>query len=66
METTKVEAFKAELKALLEKHNATIECVVDGDTHGLSYETVVSFGSADKWKDYKLSDSNGVDASDLK
>lgn len=62
----KVEIFKAELKALLEKHNATIECVVDGDTHGLSYEMVVSFGSADKWKDYKLTDSNGIDHFDLK
>lgn len=61
----KVEIFKDELKALLEKHNATIECVVDGDTHGLSYEMVVSFGSADKWKDYKLCDGNGIDKSDI-
>lgn len=62
----KLELFKTELKALLEKYNATIECAVDGDTHGLSYEIVVSFGSADKWKDYKLSDSNGIDSSDIK
>ena len=65
METTKIDAFKAELKELLKKYNATISINVDGDTHGLSYETSVDFGSADKWKDYKLSDNGGVDASDL-
>lgn len=61
----KIEAFKAELHQLLEKYNATISCNVDGDTHGLSYEMVVDFGSADKWKEYKLSDSAGIDKSDV-
>jgi hypothetical protein len=61
----RIDNFKAELKALLEKYNASISCNVDGDTHGLSYEMVVDFGSADKWKDYKLSDSQGVDSHDL-
>ena len=61
----KIDDFKAELKTLLTKYHATISCNVDGDTHGLSYEMVVDFGSADKWKDHKLSDSSGVDWNDL-
>lgn len=63
--TQKATEFKKELKALLEKYNASISCNVDGDTHGLSYEMVVDFGSADKWKDYTLAHGNGVDKSDL-
>jgi hypothetical protein len=65
MDNTKIDAFKAELKELLTKYNATISCNVDGDTHGLSYEMSVDFGGADKWKDYKLSDSAGIDKDDL-
>jgi len=61
----KINEFKSELKALLEKYNATISCNVDGDTHGLSYEMVVDFGKADKNKEYKLNDSTGIDYSDL-
>jgi hypothetical protein len=56
----------AELKALLDKYNATIACDVDGDTHDLSYEMTVDFGSADNWKSHKLSDSNGIDSHDIK
>ncbi len=61
----KIDDFKAELKTLLEKYGASISCNVEGDTHGLSYEMVVDFGSADKWKDYKLSDNAGIDSYDL-
>lgn len=53
--------FKRELKALLEKYNATISCSVDGDTHGLMYEMIVDFGSTDKWKEYKLSNNAEID-----
>lgn len=63
-----IDNFKAELKALLVKYNATISCNVDGDTHGLSYEMVVDFGLKQGWKgwkEYKLNDSCGVDYSDL-
>lgn len=61
----KIDDFTAELKTLLEKYNATISCVVEGDTCGLSYEMVVDFGSADKWKEYKLTNDSGIDSSDL-
>ena len=61
----KIDNFKSELKALLEKYRATISCDVDGDTHGLSYKMIVDFGGADKWKEYTLSESGGVDWSDL-
>jgi hypothetical protein len=61
----KIDNFKAELKALLKKYNASIGCNVEGDTHGLSYEMVVDFGSQDKWKEYKLTDNAGIDWSDL-
>lgn len=61
----KIDNFKAELHELLKKYNASISCNVDGDTHGLIYKMVVDFGSADKWKEYKLSNSNSVDWSDV-
>ena len=60
-----IDNFKAELHDLLKKYNASISCIVDGDTHGLSYEMVVDFGQADKWKEYKLSGSSGIDCSDV-
>jgi len=52
--------FKSELRGLLERYNASIECEVHGDTHGLSYKMVVSFCREDRWRDYKLSDSNYI------
>ena len=61
----KIDQFKADLKALLVEYNATISCSIDSDTHGLSYEMVVDFGSADKWKEYHLSNSCGLEYSDL-
>jgi len=61
----KIDLFKAELRALLEKHNAGIACNVYGDTHGLDYEMVVCFGQSDKWKEYVLNDGNGIDYSDI-
>lgn len=57
--------FKAELHELLKKYNASISCNVEGDTHGLSYEMVVDFGSSDKWKEYKLSDTNSIESDDV-
>lgn len=61
----KIDSFKAELHDLLTKYNASISCNVEGDTHGLSYEMVVDFGSEDKWKEYKLSNNSCVDWSDV-
>jgi hypothetical protein len=61
----KIDDFKTELIALLKKYNASIGCNVDGDTHGLSYEMVVDFGSADKWKAYKLCDGNDMDYNEI-
>lgn len=42
-----IDNFKAELKALLEKHNASIYCKVEGDTHGVNFEMVVEIGKTD-------------------
>jgi hypothetical protein len=61
----KIDNFKDELITLLNKYNATIGCNVDGDTHGLIYEMVVSFGSADRWKEYKISNGAEVSANDV-
>lgn len=54
-----IDNFKAELHDLLKKYNASISCIVDGDTHGLTYEMIVDFSPSDTW--YKLSDSNEID-----
>lgn len=62
---SKIDDFKVELHELLEKYKASISCNVDGDTHGLSYEMVVDFGSEDKWKEYKLSDTGSIDWGDV-
>ncbi len=56
----KIDNFIKELRGLLERYNASIECEVHGDTHGLSYKMVVSFCREDRWRDYKLSDSNYI------
>jgi len=58
----KIQAFKTELKALLEKYNATIGCDIDGDTHGLITTMVVEIDR----KDYVLSEGNSyLDKGDL-
>lgn len=56
------EEFRAELKALLDKYNATLGCDIDGDTHGLITTMVVEI---DK-KDHVLCNGSYVDAYDLK
>jgi hypothetical protein len=56
--------FKIELKALLEKYGATIFCMVDGDTHGLSYESGVYFKGDNN--DYIIVDSCEIEATDIK
>jgi len=61
----KIDNFKSELRRLLKRYNASIECEVHGDTHGLSYKMVVNIYNEDKWKDYKLSDSNSIDWYDM-
>jgi hypothetical protein len=58
----KLNAFKAELKALLEKYNASIGCNIDGDTHGLMTTMVVEIDR----KDYVLSSGSYFDKSDIK
>ena len=63
---TKIDNFKAELQALLEKYRASIGCNVDGDTHGLSYEMVVTLSGADKWKESKLCSGAEVDWTNIK
>lgn len=57
-----VQAFKTELKALLDKYGATIGCNIDGDTHGLITKMIVEINN----KDYVLSNSNFVDKFDIK
>lgn len=58
----KLEDFKRELKALLEKYDATLWCDINGDTHGTSMTMTVE---VDK-KDYPLCNGVSVDKSDLK
>lgn len=59
----KIEAFKIELKALLEKYNATIGCDIDGDTHGLLTTMVVEIDR----KDYVLNSGESyMESRDIK
>jgi hypothetical protein len=37
----KVTEFKKEFKELLEKYNAEISSIIEGDTHGIDYEALV-------------------------
>jgi hypothetical protein len=62
MNNPKLESFKSELKAILEKYNASIECEFEGDTQGTSFTMVVEI---DK-NDYKICYGNSIDSSDLK
>jgi len=64
-EKENIDNFKSELRKLLKRYNASIECEVDGDTYGLSYKMFVNFYQENKWKDYKLSDSNSIDWNDF-
>lgn len=57
-----IESFKTELKALLDKYNATIGCDIDGDTHCLSTTMVVEIDR----KDYVLCNGSYIDKSDIK
>ena len=57
----KKEAFKKELKTLLEKYNASIWCDIEGDTHGLSETMMVDIDG----NDHRLSGGNDIDKSDL-
>lgn len=54
--------FKGQLKDLLEKYNASIECDIDGDTHGLINTMVVCIGQVD----YPITGGCGLDWNDLK
>jgi hypothetical protein len=65
MANEKLEAFTAELKELLEKYNATIDCNIDGDTHGLICEMRVALLENGRWDDYFLSVGASVDWNDL-
>jgi hypothetical protein len=58
----KVDEFKAELKALLEKYNAAIACDIDGDTHCVSMTMVVEIDR----HDYILCNGSSVDKSDIR
>lgn len=61
MDTQKIDAFKRDLKYLLDKYNAYIYCDLEGDTHGLSTKMMVEI---DK-KDYLLTYSSDLDKGDL-
>jgi hypothetical protein len=58
----KIDEFKTELKALLDKYNATIACDIDGDTHCIITTMEVEI---DK-KDYVLCNGFEVSKYDIK
>jgi hypothetical protein len=61
-----IEDFKKDLKALLEKYDATILCNINGDTHGLNYEMAVEFLLKDNhWKEYKICDGGGIEKNNI-
>lgn len=41
MDNEKLDEFKKELGALLQKYNADIYSIITGDTHGIDYEALV-------------------------
>lgn len=61
-ETSKLDLFKIELKALLEKYNASIFCDIEGDTHGLINTMKVEIDN----KDYELAYGTYLDEHELK
>lgn len=64
---TKLEAFKTELRALLDKYEASISCDIAGDTHGLICKMEVYLSLPDeKPKYYKLCNGYEMDSSDIK
>lgn len=60
----KLDDFKRELAALLEKYGATIAC--DVQENGGIDKMVVSFGTSDKWKEYTLCNGAEVNYFDIK
>jgi len=48
----KIDNFKKELKALLEKYNAEIYAQMDGDTHGVSCEIVIDVDNKEVIRKY--------------
>ena len=60
-----IDNFKKELHDLLVKYNASISCLVYGDTHGLSYKMIVDFGKADNWKEHELVEDSTLDWNDI-
>lgn len=60
-----LEAFKAELKALLAKHNCSLGVSVYGDTHGLTYDFYVDSRAGGGWHEFKLNNGNSLEACDL-
>lgn len=64
----KLKAFKNDLRELLEKYQADINCNIEGDTDGVSGTMMVDFkkpGTAWKWDSYKLSNGFDVSSADL-
>ncbi|MBN1117787.1 MAG: hypothetical protein JXA77_11315 [Bacteroidales bacterium] len=58
----KIDDFKIELKALLDKYNASIACNIDGDTHCLMTNMEVEIDR----KDYVLCNGCEVSSGDIK
>lgn len=58
-------AFKADLKALLEKHNCGLGVSVSGDTHGLEFDFYVDTKLKTGWNEFKLTNTSSVEAQDL-
>jgi hypothetical protein len=48
----KVNDFKKDLKALLEKYNAEIYVLMDGDTHGCSAEVCIDVDNKEVMKSH--------------
>ncbi len=59
-----LDSFKADLKKLLETYDVTLTVDVDGDTHGLSYDFLVSMNKG-PWDEYSLTNSSSIDSKDL-
>ena len=59
------ENFRSELKELLSKYNVSIGCNVDGDTHGLTYEMVLTLYGNRGWEEIKICSGNEVTEHEL-
>ncbi len=61
-----LEAFKAELKAVLLKYDASLSVTIEGDTHGISTFFEVDYHTAHGWDSEVLNEYNTtLSASDL-